>query len=93
MMVYRSFRSPITGREFLLRSESTCSNDSTAWSSRHTVGNGLGLSLVAAVAKLHDAQIEMLDNAPGLVFQLWFQRSAGDLASRPLPGPAPSVIN
>jgi signal transduction histidine kinase len=46
--------------------------------SRHTLGNGLGLSLVAAVAKLHDAQIEMLDNAPGLVFQLWFRRSAGN---------------
>jgi signal transduction histidine kinase len=55
--------------------------------SRHTLGNGLGLSLVAAVAKLHDAQIEMLDNAPGLVFQLWFRRSAGDLASQQLPGP------
>jgi signal transduction histidine kinase len=49
--------------------------------SRHTFGNGLGLSLVAAVAKLHDAQIEMLDNAPGLVFQLWFRRSAGNQSS------------
>ena len=42
--------------------------------SRHASGNGLGLSLVAAVAKLHDARIEMLDNAPGLVFRLWFPR-------------------
>ena len=55
--------------------------------SRHTLGNGLGLSLVAAVAKMHDAQIELLDNAPGLVFQLWFRRSTGNLASRQLPGP------
>jgi signal transduction histidine kinase len=55
--------------------------------SRHTLGNRLGLSLVAAVAKMHDAQIEMLDNAPGLVFQLWFRRSTGNLASQPLPGP------
>jgi signal transduction histidine kinase len=40
--------------------------------SRHTPGNGLGLSLVAAVARLHGVHIEMLDNAPGLKFRLWF---------------------
>ena len=40
--------------------------------SRRTPGNGLGLSLVAAVARLHGAQIEMLDNAPGLKFRLCF---------------------
>jgi signal transduction histidine kinase len=40
--------------------------------SRYTPGNGLGLSLVAAVAHLHDARIEMRDNAPGLQFRLWF---------------------
>ncbi|MEH2520273.1 signal transduction histidine kinase [Bradyrhizobium sp. AZCC 1610] len=40
--------------------------------SRYASGNGLGLSLVAAVARLHDARIEMLDNAPGLKFKLWF---------------------
>ena len=40
--------------------------------SRRTPGNGLGLSLVAAVAHLHGAHIEMMDNAPGLNFQLWF---------------------
>jgi signal transduction histidine kinase len=43
--------------------------------SRRTPGNGLGLSLVAAVAHLHSAQIEMLDNAPGLEFRLWFSRA------------------
>jgi signal transduction histidine kinase len=43
--------------------------------SRHTPGNGLGLSLVAAVARLHGADIELRDNAPGLVFELRFPRS------------------
>jgi signal transduction histidine kinase len=40
--------------------------------SRRTAGNGLGLSLVAAVARLHGARIEMLDNLPGLRFRLLF---------------------
>ena len=42
--------------------------------SRRAPGNGLGLSLVAAVARLHGARIEMLDNAPGLEFRLHFAR-------------------
>jgi signal transduction histidine kinase len=45
--------------------------------SRYTPGNGLGLSLVAAVARLHGARIEMLDNAPGLRLKLWFAAPAG----------------
>jgi signal transduction histidine kinase len=40
--------------------------------SRYTPGNGLGLSLVAAVARLHGARVEMLENSPGLKFMLWF---------------------
>jgi signal transduction histidine kinase len=40
--------------------------------SRRTPGNGLGLSLVAAVARLHGAGIEMVDNGPGLKFRLRF---------------------
>ena len=40
--------------------------------SRYSSGNGLGLSLVAAVARLHSARIEMLDNLPGLRLKLWF---------------------
>lgn len=44
--------------------------------SRRTPGNGLGLSLVAAVARLHGAHIEMGDNAPGLKFQLQFPSPA-----------------
>jgi signal transduction histidine kinase len=44
--------------------------------SRYTPGNGLGLSLVSAVARLHGARIEMLDNAPGLKFRLRFAAPA-----------------
>jgi signal transduction histidine kinase len=40
--------------------------------SRRSPGNGLGLSLVAAVAHLHGIRIEMTDNLPGLKIQLWF---------------------
>ena len=40
--------------------------------SRYTPGNGLGLSLVAAVARLHAAGIVLHDNAPGLTVQLSF---------------------
>ncbi len=43
---------------------------------RYTPGNGLGLSLVAAVARLHGARIEMQDNAPGLLFKLCFSSPA-----------------
>ena len=35
-------------------------------SSRSTPGNGLGLSLAAAVAALHDTRLRLLDNHPGL---------------------------
>src|SRR5581483_673045 len=45
--------------------------------SRYAPGNGLGLSLVAAIARLHGARIEMLDNAPGLKLKLWFPASNG----------------
>ncbi len=41
-------------------------------------GNGLGLSLVSAVARLHGARIEMFDNAPGLKVRLWFPLSSGE---------------
>jgi signal transduction histidine kinase len=40
--------------------------------SRRTPGNGLGLSLVAAVARLHEADIKLFDNAPGLKIELQF---------------------
>jgi len=40
--------------------------------SRNSPGNGLGLSLVAAVANLHGAHIDMKDNSPGLRIELEF---------------------
>jgi signal transduction histidine kinase len=40
--------------------------------SRNRPGNGLGLSLVAAVANLHGARIVMADNSPGLKIELHF---------------------
>nr|WP_157285070.1 HAMP domain-containing sensor histidine kinase [Bradyrhizobium yuanmingense] len=40
--------------------------------SRYTPGNGLGLSLVAAVARLHGADIALRDNSPGLKVELSF---------------------
>jgi signal transduction histidine kinase len=40
--------------------------------SRCTPGNGLGLSLVAAVARLHGARIALAGNAPGLRVSLLF---------------------
>lgn len=40
--------------------------------SRTTSGNGLGLSLVAAIAELHGARITLSDNGPGLVVEVRF---------------------
>ena len=40
--------------------------------SRSTPGSGLGLSLVAAVARLHGATLDLADNAPGLRVELRF---------------------
>ncbi|MGE8066322.1 ATP-binding protein [Pseudomonas sp. NPDC089569] len=39
-------------------------------SSRHTVGNGLGLSLVAAVSRLHDLKLEVDDARPGCIIRI-----------------------
>ena len=52
--------------------------------SRNSPGTGLGLSLVAAVARLHDAKLELSDNAPGLRATLLF---AGLTGRRPVPAP------
>lgn len=40
--------------------------------SRTTAGNGLGLSLVAAIAELHGAKVKLGDNEPGLVVEVSF---------------------
>jgi signal transduction histidine kinase len=45
--------------------------------SRYSPGNGLGLGLVAAVARLHGARIEMADNSPGLRITLRFPLAKG----------------
>lgn len=43
--------------------------------SRTNGGNGLGLSLVQAIAQLHDAQLELDDAEPGLVVRVRFNRA------------------
>lgn len=41
-------------------------------SSRHTPGNGLGLSLVKAVSELHHAELQLSDADPGLIVAIRF---------------------
>ena len=45
-------------------------------SSRTTEGSGLGLSLVAAIAKRHDAKLSLGDNGPGLRVSVLFPIAA-----------------
>ena len=42
-------------------------------SSRSSEGHGLGLSLVAAIAQLHGARLQLADAAPGLRVDLLFR--------------------
>jgi signal transduction histidine kinase len=44
---------------------------------RHTPGSGLGLSLVAAVAKLHGLQLAIEDAHPGCCVTLWREGAVG----------------
>jgi signal transduction histidine kinase len=44
--------------------------------SRSTPGNGLGLSLVAAIVSLHHGQVELSDNRPGLNLTITLPRSS-----------------
>jgi signal transduction histidine kinase len=41
-----------------------------------TQGSGLGLSLVAAIVKMHKASLQLSDNEPGLVVTVVFSRAA-----------------
>jgi signal transduction histidine kinase len=58
--------------------------------SRSSPGSGLGLSLVAAVAKLHQAVLSLDDNHPGLIVRLQFPPTAEPASSsnvvRGMPG-------
>ena len=47
----------------------------------HATGSGLGLSLAAAVARLHGAQLMLDDNAPGLIVHCEFPAAARREAS------------
>jgi signal transduction histidine kinase len=47
--------------------------------SRSTPGNGLGLSLVAAIVNLHRGRIELTDNRPGLNIAITLPRASWDL--------------
>jgi hypothetical protein len=58
--------------------------------SRHSPGTGLGLSLVAAVARLHDAKLELADNRPGLKATLLF--ASGTNRPAALPAAAPQKL-
>jgi signal transduction histidine kinase len=42
--------------------------------SRTTPGNGLGLSLVRAIARRHNGSVMLADNGPGLRVRLQFTR-------------------
>jgi signal transduction histidine kinase len=55
---------------------------------RTSAGNGLGLSLVAAVADLHGVRLTLSDNAPGLVIRMEF---AATPAAKAGPALAPAT--
>jgi signal transduction histidine kinase len=54
-------------------------------------GSGLGLSLVDAVAKLHEGRLDLLDNEPGLKVRLSF-RPVPAAATDEQPRPQPDAI-
>ena len=51
--------------------------------SRSTPGHGLGLSLVAAVVRHHQAELYVFDNAPGLTVEVRFRMTHEHLARLP----------
>src|SRR5205807_1257791 len=59
--------------------------------SRHTPGSGLGLSLVAAVARLHGLHLVIDDAGPGCRVRLWRDQTAGKPPRLELAGSAPRI--
>jgi signal transduction histidine kinase len=55
---------------------------------RSTPGNGLGLSLVSAVAQMHEAELELGDARPGLRVSLRFTGRSARVPAEPLPAAA-----
>ncbi|MDE2115688.1 MAG: HAMP domain-containing histidine kinase, partial [Hyphomicrobiales bacterium] len=53
-------------------------------SSRHSRGAGLGLSLVAAIAELHEARLTLSDNGPGLRVEMRLPLATGATGHRAL---------
>jgi signal transduction histidine kinase len=53
--------------------------------SRSTPGSGLGLALVAAIARLHGAEVSLHDAAPGLEARVLFGERGRTLAFPNLP--------
>lgn len=51
--------------------------------SRTTPGSGLGLSMAEAIAELHEASIEALDNHPGVAMRVSFHPAVPKIPSRP----------
>jgi signal transduction histidine kinase len=48
-------------------------------------GFGLGLSIVAAIARLHDARLELVDASPGLTVTVTFKRTNRQAAGQAVP--------
>ena len=58
---------------------------------RSTPGSGLGLSLVDAVAKLHEAKLSLDDNGPGLKVSLSFRPAPVVRPEMPAPVERPAL--
>jgi signal transduction histidine kinase len=60
--------------------------------SRGTPGNGLGLSLVAAVTRQHGARISLYDNKPGLKVEVHFPSIQSNGRAGPVADPEHSAV-
>jgi len=59
--------------------------------SRSEPGSGLGLSLVAAVARLHGGALRLEDNEPGLRVVFWLPLERDALLNETVASPSPGV--